>query len=68
MAIKAGEDIQCNKDVVLEESREDKVVGSGVTAMDWLVKEREIEVPNMEKSRQYYKNIVLGRDEAEKAR
>jgi len=78
IVMNAEGDIQCDKDVILEESEErgdvileerrvDEGVSSGVTAVDWLAKEREIKVLNMEKSRRYNKNAVLGR-EAEEAR
>jgi len=43
-----GGNIQCNEDVILEESEEEAKSG----AADWLVEEKEIEVLNMEKSMQ----------------
>jgi len=50
MAINEGGDILCEEDVILEESKE-KAKSKGVASQ--LIKEREIEVLNIEKSMCY---------------
>jgi len=57
-AINEGGDILCEEDVVLEKS-EEETKSKGVASR--LIKEREIEVLNVEKSMQRNEDIVLGR-------
>ena len=57
-AINEGGDILCEEDVVLEES-EEEVKSKGMASQ--LIKEREIEVLNVEKSMRRNEDVVLGR-------
>jgi len=65
-----GKDVQNNKDVILEESEEERegvegkrdgVVGDGVWVADWQVKEKEIGILNAERHVQCNEDIVSER-------
>jgi len=58
MAINEGGDILCEEDVVLEK-RKEEAKSKGVAS--WLIKEREIQVLNIEKSIQRNEDVVLER-------
>jgi len=67
MAMNEGGDVQCDEEVILEESEEetehgvDRIVGSGVTATSRLVEEKEMGIPDPREDARRDKDIVLKR-------
>jgi len=62
-----GEDVRCAEEVILEESEEeaehgvDRIVGSSVTVMSWLVEEKEMGILDPREDARRDEDVVLKR-------
>jgi len=67
MTMNEGEDVRCAEEVILEESEEeaehgvDRIVGSSVTVMSWLVEEKEMGIPDPREDTRRDEDVVLKR-------
>ena len=67
MTMNEGGDVRCAKEVILEESEEeaehgvDRIVGSSVTVMSWLVEEKEMGIPDLREDARRDEDVVLKR-------